>query len=553
MSQKTNQNQALLEVWDVLLRFRWRFIVPAFLVMAAVLVASLLVPRKYKAECTFERRTDVVLSEIMSRGTSSFQDPRQSLSEEISGEPAIDQLFTSLKTLRDPQVARVLTGLDRDSLRALVGRKITVGYDISSNELDRVRVSYIADNPDFARAVVNTLVSNYMERTKARLDARLKEGSSFFQKEVNRSRAALDDLETRKLTYEIEHASLLPENPNNVQTLTTEAQSSLTAIQQQREAAAARAATLRQSLDNTPDTIPTVLMGRNPELTRLETHLRELQSQLAQSVGPLKMTDKHPELIALKQQIADTESEIQAAPAEVVVQRQVGPNPKHAELEMRLANATTEVQTLEHQAGEQQNRVNLLTDQSGRLFQVRAEYQKIAREIEDGQRQLAFWDDNLRRVSMAQTAETGQRGIQMSFLKPCEPISKPVSPNLLQTLLAAAALGVMAGGVSVFFAHRADQTCAEGDRLAEACNLKLLGSVSSIISRRQRRLQRIKRYALYPANLLAMVVVLTALTTILYLNLEKPELFAQFRKNPARLFRPQPHVTSVQAASPSQE
>ena len=70
-----------------------RFILSTFAVMSGVLLGSFLLPRMYKAEALFERRTDMVLTEIIDQGASkSFQDSqRASLVEEIAGQIAIDE------------------------------------------------------------------------------------------------------------------------------------------------------------------------------------------------------------------------------------------------------------------------------------------------------------------------------------------------------------------------------------------------------------------------------------------------------------------------------
>ena len=82
VSKPDNQAKAILEIWNLLLQYRWRFITPAFLVMAAILAISLILPRKYDAQAIFERRTDMVLAEITSRGAPrTFQDPRQALTD----------------------------------------------------------------------------------------------------------------------------------------------------------------------------------------------------------------------------------------------------------------------------------------------------------------------------------------------------------------------------------------------------------------------------------------------------------------------------------------
>ena len=53
---------------------RERVVLSAFAVTLMVLGMSLFLPRKYKSEAMFERRTDMVLSEMTARGaTGNFQ------------------------------------------------------------------------------------------------------------------------------------------------------------------------------------------------------------------------------------------------------------------------------------------------------------------------------------------------------------------------------------------------------------------------------------------------------------------------------------------------
>jgi hypothetical protein len=199
-----------------------------------------------------------------------------------------------------------------------------------------------------------------------------------------------------------------------------------------------------------------------------------------------------------------------------------------------LANATAERAGYESQLQTVRERIEKLNGQASSLFPVRADYRKLTRDVEQRQRQMAFWEDNLRRVRMALTAESGDRGVKLDFIKPCGEIGRPVSPDLFQVLAAAVALSLLAGTASVFFAHRTDESFGTGDALAAALNLPLFGSVSEIISRKQRSLRRLRNAFVYPMNAAAMGAVLLALVAVLYMSLERPELFAEFRKSPTR-------------------
>jgi protein tyrosine kinase modulator len=552
MNQTKNQTEALLGIWEVLRRYRWRFIVPAFAVTAGVLGASLLLPRKYKGEATFERRTDMVLAEITNRGVPrTFEDPRASIAKEVAGKVAIDELVDQLvpaTTIADK--SRI--ALKRQQLRTEIEHKINVGYDVSSNELDRVKVSFISESPDLARDVVNKLIERYIHRTQAQMERRLKESSDFFRAEADRQRAVIADLEKKVLVFEIEHGELLPESPNSIQSSLAEVQTQLALASLKRDAAETRVRTLRKSLDQTPATTPSIVTGRNPELDRLEKELREARSRLNQYVAVLKMTPKHPDVIALNEQIAQLEAQVKATPQEVVTQTRTADNPKHAELELMLAGATAERESTQKQEDALTQQLTKLNTKAADLFPVRSDYRALTRQIEEAQRQLTFWEDNQRRVEMAMTAENGDRGVQLDFVMPCATLHKPVSPDVVQVIMAAIVLGMVGGTVCVFIAYRTDESITSPQELSEGFELPMLGTVSEIISRQQRRLRRLRRLVLYPVNGLAMASVILLLTGMLYLNLEKPYLYEQFTRDPAGFIqdRVMGHPTAEGKASP---
>lgn len=535
MSRHHHQNQAkaLLDAWDIVLRYRWQFVIPAFLVCAGVLTASLLLPRKYKAQAIFERRTDSVLEEITSRGASkSYEGPRASLVHEIAGEPAIDELIENSRNEIVEAARESGKTVDPVTLRNDLLSKTLVRRDIGTSTLDRVRVTYTGENADIARLAVNKLVTNYINRTRSDLDRRLRQSETFFKNEVARSRARIEQLEDRKLTFEIKQSELLPDNPNNVQAALTEAQLQLTETREQRNAALLKARALRGALDATPKTTPSYITQRNPELIRLEQKLLLQQETLNKYVTIFKMTAKHPDLVDLRRQIGELQAAIAAQPAEVVSERQFSENPKHAEIELLLTAASADAEALTNQTAAMEAKIVELNVESKRLFPVRAEYNKMQREIDQGLRQLAFWEGNLNRVKMSLTAEDGNRGIQLNFIKPCGELTRPVSPDLSHVLLAAVGMGLLSGAVSVLFAHRTNESYRSGEDLAQAMGVPLVGAVSEIISKQQRRIKRLRKCILYPLNVAGMSAVLLLLTGMLYFNLKRPEAFDRITTYP---------------------
>ncbi len=544
MSQKNTQQNTVLELWEMLLRYRWRFILPAFAVTIGVLGMSMFLPRKYKSEAMFERRTDMVLTEMTAKGaTRNFQEPRNSLIQEISGRQAVDELITQI----EPELSRLgllNSELDRQVLETNVVRSTIVHWDVASGALDRVRVEYINPNPKVAQLVVNGLVTNYIRRTQFAMDQRLNESADFFRQEVVKNRTIIDGLETKLLEFEINNGDLLPESTNSVQERLNARETELQDTIARRDAAIVRARTLQDAIAETPATIPEIITAPNPELTRLSEKYRTLTDQLTQYTDVMKMKSAHPDVIALKQRVADLKTVMDKTDKTIVAQEQHKTNPKLAELELQHTQAIGDREALTRQIEVVTDQVATMSAKTGNMFPVRSGYRKLNRQVDQAQRQLAFWEDNLRRVDMTLAAETGNRGIQLDFIKRGDIGAKPVSPNLAQVLMAAIGLGFMAGVLSVFFAHRTDESFASGDELAKTFDLPLLGTVSELISRQHRKARRVRNLILYPTNALLMVAALIAMAAILYLDLEKPDTLVALKAKASWIFELPPAEAS---------
>ncbi len=523
MSQRNEHANALIELWEIVLRYRWRFVLPAFVVCALVLGASLLLPRTYKAVGIFERRTDMVLTEMTNRrgATQSFQNPRDSINEEITGAPAINRLLKQIEP-RLTELGLIHNRLDLDILREDLMRRVVVHWDISNSQIDRIRVEYIGADPQLASLAVNGLIENYMRSAKDQMTARLAESAAFFKSEAQRSKAAIEQLEAKVLDFEIEHGDMLPENPNNIQTRLVDAQEKLAEITAARDAAATRVDALTRALKDVPETVPTLIQGQNPERVRLTELRRKSQDQLNDRLNVQKMTEAHPEVIALHEQIASLDQQIAALPEEVITEKQYQVNPRRGELQLQLTTAISEQQALTQQAAAHQRELDKINAAIENMFAIRSTHRKLTRQQDEAQRQLAFWEDNLRQVEMATAAESGKRGIEMTFVQPASPNLRPVSPNFAQVVMAALGLGLMVGGLAVFLAYRTDETFAHGEQLTSHFDIPLFGTVSELITRRHRRIRRIRRMILYPTNALAMATVIIAIAAALYVDLEKP-------------------------------
>jgi uncharacterized protein involved in exopolysaccharide biosynthesis len=551
MHRETEQQHAFLELWDTFLRHKARFVIPAFLVAAIVLSVGFIIPRKYRATAIFERRTDVVLTEMSSRGaTRSFSDPRQSQREQLIGQPAIEQLLREIEPVLYER-GLVRNAGDLQQLRETLRRHVVVHLDIATADLDRARIEYVAASPELAKLVVNGLVNNYIERTREAMERRLRDSANFFRSEVESHRLTIESLENRILEFEIANSELLPHTPNNIHDRLSGVQDALASVIAMRDGAAMRVQALQQTLAETAEYTPTVVRGRNPELDRLEAQLRDARRQLQQFVSELKMTEAHPDVVSVKQQIATTQAAIAQTDQEIVTHRQMAVNPRRAEVSQQLTEAIAQHRAYAEQASSLRAQSEEFAAATARMFEVRSTHRKMTRDLAEAQRQLNFWEDNLRRIDLSLAAETGNRGVQLEFLQPAYASRRPVSPALPQLLMAAFMLAMLSGSLSVFLAHRNDQTFSSGDELARATSLPLFGAVSELVSQRHRRLRRLRHATLYPAAGVAMASVLVAVAIGLYADLEDPDAMATLRAKARQVLEAMPGARSAHATPPA--
>lgn len=548
MTRKHGQTEPLLEAWSILMLHRRRFVFTGFVAVLVVLLASMLLPKKYSAAALFERRTDVVMTEIVNRASNkAYVDQRASLYKELAGLTAVETVIEQLST--DPKLMAELGVREGQlpELRELLLRKLGINFEISTNELEQVRVSLVSERPAFGRWAVNALIENYIDQARKKIEQRVRQSAEFFQREVARSRQTIEQLENRKLTFEIQNADLLPNSPNNVQVALADLKAELTELGNKREALGVQIQSLEQALGQTPQQTPTTVRQRNPVLDQIDKDLDAARTQLQQNLTTLHMTDRHPDMIALRQRITDLEARAAATEQEVVTQRSLTANPHRDELEMTLTQARAELLASEKRVASLRGQIAAAEKQTQQMFPVRAEYIKLDREITEQQRQLSFWEDNLRRLDMLLAAESDDRGVRLNFISPCVSIGLPVSPQLTQVIVAALTLGLFAGASSVYWAHRTDETFRRSAQLSEALELPVLGSVSELISDRELRIRRLRQLFIYPLNLAAMAAALGLVTAAVYFSLERPELLRQIAKAPASIISNQDAPAVVNA------
>ncbi|MEO0588032.1 MAG: hypothetical protein AAF078_10365, partial [Planctomycetota bacterium] len=500
------------------------FIVPAFALSAIALAVSLFVPRVYSSNATFERRHQTVVTEIGGVPTGrTARESRAAVLNEIKNPAAIDRVLESIS-------AELYSGglvnspADIAQLRFEIARHSSVVFEFSDSERDVVRVTFKSSHPRTAQLVVQGLVNDYIAAERRHLEARMDQSAGFFHSEVTRQREIIRGLETKMLDFELKHARLLPDSPSNITEALYAARQGVDDALTERNIANARVVSLEQALAAEPTHVETLVNAKNPELERLEGERRTALDRINEYVDVLKMRDRHPDLVAARKKLEKVEAAMAAAPREVLAERQTITNAKRAEFELQLTDARATAAALEERGVRLEQRLAELQAESDRVYMIRGQYRSIEREAEEAQRQLAFWEGNLRNAELAKTAEAGNMGVQLNVLQPAARAVLPISPDLGQVIVIALLLGLVGGSLNVLVAHRNNETFLDGEEAAEAVNLPIFGCVNEIVTAQHKRMRHVRNTVIYPMNAAAILLVLASLVGLLYADLRRPDL-----------------------------
>jgi len=211
----------LNEWFGILVRHKKKFFYPAVIVMIAIIWGSQWVPREYQATTKFQRETDTAMSASKNDTvTDEYAKIRQMMQHNFRGRNALDQLITDLTLTKGfPRTADgELTPDGRlryQELMEHLASHISVRSEVNQDDIELVSVSFTDRDRELAPKVANQLVTNYINKVKQRLQEKLLDQKQFFEREVDRWRRKLSEVESAKLRFVLNNKGVTPEDPAN--------------------------------------------------------------------------------------------------------------------------------------------------------------------------------------------------------------------------------------------------------------------------------------------------------------------------------------------------
>jgi succinoglycan biosynthesis transport protein ExoP len=457
------------DYWAIALRRRWWILLSVFLVWSAVWGLSWLLPSTYESEALILLEQQKVPDQFVAPNVSdSLQDRVQSISQQILSrtrlQATIDRfhLYSRNNSLSFLHKSRDPVELMRDDITIELVR--APGHP---GQFTAFKMRYSAESPKVAQQVNNELTSLFVQENVEAQQQLSEDTTSFLESQLADARKKMEEQEAKVAAYKAKHLGELPTQlESNVQILAG-IQAQLQSTEQALDAARQQKLYIesllqqfqsRASLNGGEiggvlgDSSSTTSNSLDKEILTLRLRLQDLQT---------RYTESHPDVVALKQKIAEAEklktsdedgvvgdsrSGSAASPGVPANEKpQRNSSLSMMQLQSQLKANQLEIENyqqreldLESQASSYRARLNMTPE-------TEQELTDISRGYEESKSNYNSLLQKQMQSQLATNLEQRQKGEQFRILDPPSLPNKPSAPNHFKVSLVGLALGIGLG------------------------------------------------------------------------------------------------------------
>jgi succinoglycan biosynthesis transport protein ExoP len=399
----------ILEYLEVPLRRPWLVVVPFALTVVLSVVATLVLPKKYKSTTLILVESQKLPETFVAKMPADETNKRlQTIRQEILSRTRLETVAKELDPYGDLATA---------SMSGIVDR-MRDAIEIAVKGNDAFTIEFVHRDPRKAQAVTNRLATLFIGEVARTREEQVKEAYQFIDGQLQDARRELEKREEALRHYKEQHMGALPEQTTaNLATL-QRLQLELQSVNEN----------LRMAADRLPNltSVPSKA-GEDPE-----AELRQLQDQLTALRS--RYTDEHPDVKALRARIAEVQRDLKGRPA-------VEPDAGSLEAE----KTRREIENLRHRREDIEGRITTFQARVEAAPRAEEDIATLSRDFQKlNENYLALLNRKLD-AQMAAKMEQRWKGEQFRVLDPANLPDHHVSPSLPLFLMGGILAGLVAG------------------------------------------------------------------------------------------------------------
>ena len=346
-------------------------------------------------------------------------------------------------------------------------------------------ISYAANDPQLAKLVVSSVLSLFEESALGNTRKDTEDAQDFLEKQIENYRQRLIEKENRLKDFKRTNVGFLPGASDYYQKLQA-ATERLSVAKLSLQEAENRRAALRLQV-STEEKIAQRQGGAEQSsrlTTKFDAKIERIETQL--DALSLNYTDKHPDVISLRESLEGLEKKQEKALAKLTKAygngRAVLVSPVLQQIKISLSEAETTVSGLNTRVVAYQTKVEVLQTQVDTLPSIEAKLKDLNRDYGITKENFEELLSRLESIKMARTIEKTASNVKFNVVEPPIAPLKPSGPKRLIFLSVVLFLGIGAGVGFAFLISQLRATYDRQDQLAEDLDLPILGSVAMVWS-----------------------------------------------------------------------
>jgi len=453
-------------------RYRWYAMLTAWLLAIAGWVGIGLIPDKYESSARVYVDTDSMLRPLL-KGLAVQSDISQRLrlmTRTLLSRPNLE------KVVRETDLD-VFTKSIEDRERLLMGleKKILLS---STRQQNLYTISYQNKDPKLAKAVVQSLMSIFVESTLG--DSRQDSTSAqrFLDQQIKEYEERLSESENNLTNYKRENIGALPRQGGGIFQRLDQAKIKFEQTQLElREAQNTRNELKRQL--GAAESERSANKGSG-EISPIDTRILTLQTRLDELL--LRFTDIHPDVVEIREKIATLKKQkskskrknYSASDSQAEGMTLVG------QLRLALGKAEAELAGIRVRGSDYQQKVLQLSELVKTLPQIETKLKRLQREYDINKQNYDLLVSRKESARMSESAEAVGDDVKFKIIDPPRLPILPISPNRPLFSIAVLLLSLVAGGGLAILLSQIHPVVYDQTRLRNIAGLPVFGSVSRI-------------------------------------------------------------------------
>jgi polysaccharide chain length determinant protein (PEP-CTERM system associated) len=475
---------------------RWIALAIAWAVCMAGWLVVAMVPNSYESKTRIFVQIDDVLADQIGIGGDRKRDierVRQTLTSAVNLEKVIRATRLGDNVTTDKQMQGAVEGLGKNV--KVVSQQDNL-FEITGSAGGGGRND--AENAKLAQDIVQKMIDIFREENLAGGRGEMTDTLAFMDQQLATRKKDLEAAELKRTEFEAKNAGFVP-GIGSFTTRIEAARGQLRDVESNLLAAQSALASINGQLSGTPQTIAVAgsAGGAKGALAQAQADLGSMRAR--------GLTDSHPDVIAVKGQIAGLQK---AAAGEGGGGG--APNPAYASLVSIKADREASLVALQSRKGSLQAEIAQLTAQQYSEPTVAAEAARINRDYDVYKEQYDKLLRDREQLRLRGQVETERDAVKFEVIDPPTMPSGPSAPDRPLLLMLVLIVGIGAGGAGAFALAQLKSAYSTTGQLERATGLPVLGAVSEAITRAARA-ERIKRLKWFAGGLAGLFIVLFVL------------------------------------------